>query len=495
MNTHFPFFTSDCARISPLLPLLNAAGALNADEAAAAQVHLKTCPRCQRHLREYAIVEEALRAQQAAGASSRNLTLAEVIHLVDQEPEDAPAPPPAPVWPRPPRIRRFVANLAPVAAVLVIIVVVTALMVSRVLPQQSGMPYPVASSPTPTGELNATPGGPPIIPGLTALQMLSPTEGWAVGAAIVAPSGAQPSSERVLILHYHDGQWKNVPAPSNAQLGLPGAGLNGIAMLSAEEGWAVGSSSSSNGALPSAFMLHYRNGMWTRYGGLMRNAVFTRVQMLSPTDGWIGGSSGGFGTVASPETSFLLHYDGIRWSPVQAPPVVAFGTLEMLSATDGWATGQDKILHYDGQRWTSFQDVPQVEALSMVSASSGWAVGYSFVEAELVFWHYNGQQWVQSASLTSGSKPYDPSPIPVVLALSMDSATDGWAVGVQSPDSSLVGTALYLHYSQGHWTKAVGPPEGYLTSVTMLSADEGWAVGGGGVVLHYHHGAWSPYQF
>ncbi len=122
MNTQSPTSGSDCDRIAPLLPLLRA-GELNNDEAAAVQAHLKTCRRCQRHLREYAIVEAALREHLASLASSApDLTVEEVRHMVDQQHADASYPPLASVAPRPRRIRRFVAWLAPVAAVLVIIV-------------------------------------------------------------------------------------------------------------------------------------------------------------------------------------------------------------------------------------------------------------------------------------------------------------------------------------------------------------------------------------
>jgi len=82
-----------------------------------------------------------------------------------------------------------------------------------------------------------------------------------------------------------------------------------------------------------------------------------------------------------------------------------------------------------------------------------------------------------------------------VVSISMVSASDGWAVA-RAPN----GSALLLHYANGHWT-----PSGdtyvdvYLTDISMDAHDDGWAVGARsdqitGVVLHYHGGHWSQVQ-
>jgi outer membrane protein assembly factor BamB len=121
MNSQSSLSGAACDRLAPFLPLLHA-GELNADEAAAVQAHLRTCRRCQQRLREYAIVEAALREHIASFSSSvPGLTAEAVSEMVAQEHAGASYPPPAPASPRPRRIRRFVAWLAPVAAVLVMI--------------------------------------------------------------------------------------------------------------------------------------------------------------------------------------------------------------------------------------------------------------------------------------------------------------------------------------------------------------------------------------
>ena len=86
-------------------------------------------------------------------------------------------------------------------------------------------------------------------------------------------------------------------------------------------------------------------------------------------------------------------------------------------------------------------------------------------------------------------------------SISMGSATDGWAVG-----STNSGAPFALHYTNGVWKQVTPPGEGVLhglfaySSVHMLSADEGWIVVGYAKdsqgygtsgLLHLANGQWS----
>ncbi len=479
-----------CGAFVDLLPLLSA-GTLEEQEEHRLRLHLAGCAYCRVQQSTYDRVDLALR--RAFGAPEAiSLSPEEMMALPDRgqrSNRDASSGPERFQPPQGRHTRRMISLLSALAAVLLIIVVVTAIVVSRAaLPSNTGT-HPVVSSPTPTPTpLPETPYVPNQYDGFGGLQMLSPTEGWLVGDVYLDGAATpQPGSGSwgALILHYHDGHWLRQAAPSNAQLGVSSAELYSIAMASANEGWALGSSTGGT------FILHYSGGRWTRYGSLMRDTGLFGVQMLSPTDGWMVGE--GNTAVAGGHTSVILHYNGARWAPVQAPPVGGIGSLDMLSATDGWATGEGAILHYDGRQWSVFQQVPQIIALSMGSASDGWAYGGSPSAPDgTLLWHYNGKQWVQGPTITSGSLTRSAN----VYALSMDSATDGWAVGVEgsliSSDNNSI--PLYLHYSQGHWTRAQGPNVG-IGGLTMLSADEGWATGYGGVLVHYLHGTWTQYHF
>ena len=79
-----------------------------------------------------------------------------------------------------------------------------------------------------------------------------------------------------------------------------------------------------------------------------------------------------------------------------------------------------------------------------------------------------------------------------VSSISMVSPSEGWAVGPVAPD----GSNILLHYTGGHWVRARDVVPGVaLSSVSMDSAQDGWAVGADkkqniGVLLHYTAGHW-----
>ncbi|HEV2404511.1 MAG TPA: hypothetical protein VGR88_03610, partial [Ktedonobacterales bacterium] len=76
---------------------------------------------------------------------------------------------------------------------------------------------------------------------LHAIAMATPSDGWVVGGF----TGARGSN---LVLHFDGVRWKPAPVPTDAE-------LDGISMVSAKEGWAVG----------LGVILRYHNGVWTLF--------------------------------------------------------------------------------------------------------------------------------------------------------------------------------------------------------------------------------------
>ena len=128
----------------------------------------------------------------------------------------------------------------------------------------------------------------------------------------------------------------------------------------------------------------------------------------------------------------------------------------------------------------------------MVSASEGWAVGVlprpergsgggdaTRPDNALVLRYHDGT-WEEQARF--------PGPVDTFTGfngIAMVSASEGWAVGTGG---------LIVHYSHGVWTRVASPTSQALLSVAMVSAAEGWAVGDHGTILHYVGGAWSLYH-
>lgn len=273
--------------------------------------------------------------------------------------------------------------------------------------------------------------------------------------------------------------------------------LRAIAMVSPSEGWAVGWSDSSlsdpNGA--QVLVLHDRHGVWSPVRVPIHGQLDS-ISMVSATDGWAGGTAG------------LLHYDGKTWKQIQ--PYAHWGTLhiQMLSATDGWATGDAGIiLHYDGRSWTT-QPLPAslttdaktsvlLWGLSMTSFDDGWVIGDQVNNAtgmteRAVLLHYTNGQWQVGQRIEGAS----------VASISMVSPEEGWALGGISttPQSASTPTSptspLLLHYTQGTWVQVASPLSGSLGAVVMRSASDGWMAGmpdttGIPPLLHYNGSTWS----
>jgi len=133
---------------------------------------------------------------------------------------------------------------------------------------------------------------------IRAIDMISPTEGWAVG-------------DYGLLLHYTNGAWAtntiSNPQPyyNFGNLDM----LKSVSMVNAGDGWAVGDPCYT----------------WSSFGSCVIDA-----------------------------NNVVLRYDGQRWTRfLTVTTNVPSGTglelmvVQMLSSTEGWAVGND-ILHFDG---------------------------------------------------------------------------------------------------------------------------------------------------
>jgi anti-sigma factor RsiW len=504
---HRPAPGPDCPRYAPLLPLLDA-DELTTTEAAAVRRHIDGCPWCQWELADYLTVDMALHQHLSALMAEAPIQTEETImrladrdesdtvHLTDTTPEiklnRAKMPARGQRVAAPPHTL-----MAGAAAVLVVgLLAATFVFFSH----HSASPIStVGAPPTATATpLSTAARVAPYKAGaddvLGAIQMSPPYEGWAVGGYDV--NAAQAGAYSCLVVQYMNGQWIRLATPTNAELGVDDASLQSVAMISPDEGWAVGAAGDfSVGNKNFGLILHYSGGKWTKYS-LIPKAELWSVQMLTPTDGWAAGGGGwnSSGTgVPGPTASILLHYNGSHWTPVPVPNVTGITSLDMVSANDGWATGTNTILHYNGTQWSIFAELQGVSGVSMDSATDGWAFGYvnfpyNHTSSDNVVWHFTGSQWVRGT--LPSTVDYNAS----ILGMSMDSASDGWAVGYGNGQKYGNRYTLYLHYAHGQWTAVEGPGSDNLDAVAMLSANDGWAVGNGGVLMHYLNGTWTQYQ-
>jgi photosystem II stability/assembly factor-like uncharacterized protein len=127
------------------------------------------------------------------------------------------------------------------------------------------------------------------------------------------------------------------------------------------------------------------------------------------------------------------------------------------------------ILHYSNNAWAVAGSAAQpLLSISLDSPSDGWAVGYTGT-----FVHYDGHAW----AMLAGPAHFNQS----LFGVAMLSPSNGWAVG---------NSGSILHYAGRQWTLVSSPVSLDLRAIAMPSPQEGWAVGVNGTILHYQNGAW-----
>jgi hypothetical protein len=309
------------------------------------------------------------------------------------------------------------------------------------------------------------------------------------------------------------------PTPNSAQAtltaetynGIPPVRLSTVAMVSASDGWAFGTSV-QNGCL----VLHYDGQSWKRSAG-SACAYVTSISMLSTTDGW----AVGYGYTNDPKTDEspleILHYTNGSWqvqttfpTPNQATPQsndpqqnYSLRSIAMVSPTEGWAVGETDyasqnasptalILHYANGQWTPApikeleigqSQTSMLMSISMVGPNEGWAVGsyadtksYSY---QMLTLHYLNGTW-RRVNWT------EPGELNGVYALP---SGDMWAVGGVSG----VGPSAVVHLHNGALVSQISPSAGSLNAVQIFSTPtgwQGWVAGDGATTVHDVNNVW-----
>jgi photosystem II stability/assembly factor-like uncharacterized protein len=277
---------------------------------------------------------------------------------------------------------------------------------------------------------------------LEDVDMVSAGDGWAVGSdySIFRWNGTSWT------------EWLNA-FPSNGY-------FNDVDMMSAAEGWAVG----DFGAI-----MHWNGNDWEYTTGLDSDRPdYFGVDGLTASDGWVVGSNGA-----------LLQGSSSGWLDFNLPFAPRINDLDFVSSTDGWAVGDyGLIMRWDGGNWAPFTSPVTVDlnAVAMVATNDGWIVGDN---GTILRW--NGVSWSVSASPVSDS----------LYSISMISASDGWAVGISD---------YFLRWNGASWSTTPSPNKLFFHSVDFLTAMDGWAVGGvfigppnmlSGYIYHWDGAQWS----
>ncbi|GAP12603.1 uncharacterized protein related to plant photosystem II stability/assembly factor [Longilinea arvoryzae] len=304
----------------------------------------------------------------------------------------------------------------------------------------------------------------PVTADLNSVAMLSANDGWAVG-------------DNGTVLRFDGKNWIAFNAPVT-----PTTTLAAVSMSSADNGWAIGMDET-----PPYY------GVILRWNGIEWVAVplpsppwpfaMADVSVPNDTSAWIAGGIFvcSLGQPCNPEYALgtILHWNGSAWDYTSFP-YLRFSAISMLSDTDGWAVGLELvqptrqlrscILHWNGTSWTAVEhpltEYPGgsirfiLEEIAALDPNTAWTA----VSGQNRFLRWNGTSWTAVDSPIRGRPSID------IL-----SAGDAWAVG---------GEGDIGHWDGNTWALVPSPVSATLNSVSLVSPFDGWAVGNGGVILH-----------
>jgi len=203
---------------------------------------------------------------------------------------------------------------------------------------------------------------------------------WAVGS-YVDPSSS--INRRKLILQRTGGSWRVSAAPIVATY----EHLAAVDATGPADAWAVGSATSD---IPSAplvpLALRWNGTGWASMTLPARGSTaLTGVDVRTPSDVWAVGSS----STADGAQPYVARFDGISWRRVATPTIAGGGELTDVVALSsstvvavGRSNGAPLVLRWDGTSWTRASTPASSNPFVTGAAAGGpnavWAVGYRF---------------------------------------------------------------------------------------------------------------------
>lgn len=217
------------------------------------------------------------------------------------------------------------------------------------------------------------------------------------------------------------------------------------------------------------------------------------VAAISTKDAWAVGSHE---NNQGQTYSLIEHWNGTSWRIASSPQLN--GTLLSVAATttnDVWAVGYsskpgaDNVLieHWDGTNWSIISSptpaqstISSLSAVAIVATDNVWAVGgyYSKDMGQMnLIEHWNGTNWSIVSSPNASSSDYN-----ALSSISVLSASNIWAVGGYVGVGKHPQRTLIEHWNGTSWSIVSSPNASgrtdWLEGVLAVSTNDVWAVGG-----------------
>ncbi len=216
---------------------------------------------------------------------------------------------------------------------------------------------------------------------LDAVSAIAPDDVWAVGDS---DTTSGPHRFLPLAMHWDGAAWTIIPTPLSS-----GSSVDAVAAISTNDVWAVGYDvSSQDFSNATTYAMHWDGTSWSTVpspnGALPFNLLHGRAG-ASANDVWAVGSSSDSTTGDS--QTLAMHWDGTGWTVISTASLTgpsAFTAAVTLSTNNVWAVGstngQALIERWNGRTWTiaalpALQDPSALGAISTGRKNALWATG------------------------------------------------------------------------------------------------------------------------
>lgn len=314
-------------------------------------------------------------------------------------------------------------------------------------------------------------------PQLNGIAALSANNVWIVGSY----------ADTVLVEHWDGQHWSIVPSPDLSKSG--NSGLNSISALSSNDIWAVGAIVPGYEHFNSAMGIHTLVEHWDGQhwsvvpspdiqaaGNELRGVV-----ALAPDDVWVVGRTR---PDFASSTPLIEHWNGSSWSLAQLPAAFSAGFFQSVTATsanDVWAvgglgtTGQltSGIAHWNGQQWQMVKGASNATLLH-IAAHDARDIWTTGFDGFIE--HWDGKSWnrIRDPHLInqSGRGVND-----VLSGITVVEANDVWVVGAQFGAAN--SPQIVMEHWDGKSWSAVSHQAAQMGTLTNLATANGkfWAIG------------------
>ena len=267
---------------------------------------------------------------------------------------------------------------------------------------------------------------------LTAVAMASPSVGWASGFTLANSPQNAPSEP--LLAAWNGHHWRAVPVGIGA---AKGGRLDGLAVRSASDAWAVGAAFSAGQEQPLA--VHWNGRRWSLVPAAgvpgYRFARLLSVAARSASDAWAVGEEENSQAVLRP---LIEHWDGHRRRLTQAPDAGPQVALDGVAVTGSQARAvgtpflnsrRPVVLRWTGHAWV-VAAAPEASGdvalggVTAVNSHDAWAVGTVTVAGGP--YRSTPCTGMGAGGRQSGSATAAPSAMTASSSRSRPSAAAGW---------------------------------------------------------------------